>query len=110
MASPECYEYADRVCAQLPGRLQALRAALELSIPGLAQRCGVTRAMLWRIESGKSIPTVHMLARLAPGLGMTLAALVHALEDGAAPPVGEASDPTERVPPGVCRRPARAGS
>lgn len=80
MASPASYQYADRVCAQLPGRLQALREAAGLKREELAQRSGVTRAMIWQIETGKSVPTVHMLARLAAGLGVALPELLGTLE------------------------------
>ena len=78
MASPESFDYADRLCARLPGRL---REAAGIGCHELARRCGVTRQMIWQIESGKSIPTVHVVARLAPGLGVKLCELVRALED-----------------------------
>ena len=82
MASPDSHAYADRLCARLPGWLRGLRAARQLSTPDLARRAGVTRAMIWRIETGKSIPTLHMVARLTTGLGVTLEELVGALEAG----------------------------
>ncbi len=81
MVSTKSYEYANRVCARLPGRLRELREAMRISCYELAIRCGVTRAMIGRIESGKSIPTMYVTARIAAGLGTTLAELVGALEE-----------------------------
>ena len=82
MASPDSHAYADRLCARLPGWLREVRAARQMSAPELARRSGVTRPMIWRIETGKSIPTLHLIARLTAGLGVTLEELVGALEAG----------------------------
>ena len=63
----------------------------------LEKKCGVSRERIACIESGDSIPTFHLGARLAHGMGMTLAAFVGKLEDGAGGvtfcEVGECPDP-----------------
>jgi transcriptional regulator with XRE-family HTH domain len=56
--------------------LQAARHARGLSGGALADRSGVSRAMISKIERGETQPTAALLARLAAALGMTLSELV----------------------------------
>lgn len=44
------------------------RAALELSLGDLADRCGVSKAMLSEIETGKKNPTLRVACAIALGL------------------------------------------
>src|SRR5881227_3947073 len=46
-----------------------------LTLDGLADAAGVSRAMLSRIERGESSPTAQLLNRVCDGLGTTLSAL-----------------------------------
>ncbi|SKA96207.1 transcriptional regulator, XRE family with cupin sensor [Agreia bicolorata] len=63
--------------------VQATRAAQNLSVADLAQRSGVSRAMIARIERSDVQPTAALLARLSAGLGLTLSELiVQAESDG----------------------------
>ena len=62
---------------QLGQRLAKRRRALGLSRYALAQRLGVSRDYLGRVEQGKSSPTVEMLQRIAKALGTTAARLVY---------------------------------
>ena len=78
----EAHDYAERIRARLPRRLQELRGAAGLSKYALAKKAGVSRDMVGCIEEGESIPTLHVSARLAHGLGMALTELVGKLEDG----------------------------
>ncbi len=55
-------------------RLKALRAAAGLTLDQLADRSGVSRAMISRIERAEASPTAALLARLCEGLGLTLSA------------------------------------
>jgi transcriptional regulator with XRE-family HTH domain len=56
--------------------LQAARQARGMSGGALADRSGVSRAMISKIERGETQPTAALLARLAAALGMTLSELV----------------------------------
>lgn len=53
-------------------RLKALRASASLSLEQLAERSGVSRAMISRIERAEASPTAALLARLCEGLGLSL--------------------------------------
>lgn len=63
--------------AQNPQRLRSKR---HLSLDGLARACGVSRAMLAQIESGRSVPSIKVLCKIAKGLKVSVAAF---LEDRA---------------------------
>lgn len=56
--------------------LLAARQARGLSGGVLADRSGVSRAMISKIERGETQPTAALLARLSAALGMTLSELV----------------------------------
>jgi transcriptional regulator with XRE-family HTH domain len=64
-------DFNQRVAA----RLRELRDERGLSIESLAQRSGVSRAMISRIERGESSPTAVLLNRLSIGLGVLLPSL-----------------------------------
>ncbi len=64
---------------RLGERLKAARQRHGMTLDELAQRTGVSRAMISRIERGESSPTATVLVRLGSGLGLTLSAL---LEEG----------------------------
>jgi transcriptional regulator with XRE-family HTH domain len=57
-------------------RLQALREARDLSRQQLAERAGLSREYVRRLEAGEYDPTVGMLQKLAKALKVTLAELV----------------------------------
>lgn len=77
----EAHEYAERIRARLPRRLQELREAAGLSRYALWLKCGVSRDMIGCIEEGRSIPTLHVAARLAHGINLTLIELIAPMED-----------------------------
>ena len=84
-ASPdnhEAHDYAERLRARLPRRLQELREACGMSMYALWLKCGVSRDMISRVEGGESIPTLHVAARLAHGVEVTLTEFVEPMEDG----------------------------
>jgi transcriptional regulator with XRE-family HTH domain len=60
---------------RIAARVRDLRAALGLTLDALAERSGVSRAMISRVERGESSPTAVILDKLAAGLGVTLSAL-----------------------------------
>ncbi len=53
-------------------RMKALRTTQVMTLDDLAQRAGVSRAMISRIERGEASPTAQLLARLCSALGTTL--------------------------------------
>ncbi len=67
-------------------RLKSLRAGSELTLDQLADRSGVSRAMISRIERAEASPTAALLARLCEGLGLTLSAFF-APEDPSSSPL-----------------------
>jgi transcriptional regulator with XRE-family HTH domain len=58
-------EEADPFGQRLGLRLQALRQGAGLTLDDLAQRTGISRATLSRIERGETSPTAQILGRLA---------------------------------------------
>ena len=75
------FRYAERIRARLPRRLQELREAAGMSKYAFAKKAGVSRDMVGCIEGGESIPTLHISARLAYGVDLTLTEFVGSLED-----------------------------
>ena len=56
--------------------LRRLRGERSLSLEGLAQRSGVSRAMLGQIELGQSAPTINVLWKIARALDLPFSALI----------------------------------
>jgi transcriptional regulator with XRE-family HTH domain len=81
---PASYDYAERLCGRLARAVQEEREAAGMSRYALEKKCGVSREMTGCIESGDSIPTLHLGARLAYGMGMRLREFLRRLEDEAA--------------------------
>ncbi len=70
----------DLIGQQVAQNLQRLRSKRYLSLDALARLCGVSRAMLAQIESGRSVPSIKVLCKIAKGLKVSVAAF---LEDRA---------------------------
>lgn len=81
----EAYDYAERIRDRLPRRLQELREGIGLSMYALWLKCGVSRDTISRIEGGETIPGVHVLARLAWGMEVTLEGFFSGIEDESGP-------------------------
>lgn len=64
------------------GNLRRLRVRRGLSLEKLAQKSGVSRAMLGQIELGQSAPTINVLWKIARALDVTFATLIQAREAG----------------------------
>ncbi|WP_433162547.1 helix-turn-helix domain-containing protein [Kribbella sp. CA-247076] len=71
----------DELSASLAATVRAARVAQELSVNALAERSGVSRAMIGKIERGEAQPTAVLLGRLSGALGMTLSELVARAEN-----------------------------
>ena len=63
--------------ALVASRLAELRRQRQLSLEAMAKASGVSRAMLWQIEQGRSAPTLKVLARIAGSLDVPLVDLLH---------------------------------
>ena len=79
-------------------RVKALRTAGGLTLDRLAERSGVSRAMLSRIERGESSPTAHLLNRVCSGLGVTLSTLFTPAASAHAPLTRLSEQPVWRDP------------
>jgi transcriptional regulator with XRE-family HTH domain len=64
------------VPAIVGSNLKALRKSHDFSLERLAELSGVSRAMLGQIETGKSVPTVGLLWKIADALGVPVAYLI----------------------------------
>lgn len=64
------------VAARIGRRLRELRQEKGLTAYEVARRSGIHRPNISRMESGKHVPTVDTLDRLARALGVSLAVLV----------------------------------
>jgi transcriptional regulator with XRE-family HTH domain len=68
------------------------REALGMSANDLAERSGVSRAMVSKIERLEVSPTAALLGRLCNGLGITLSSLIAGAESSAGPPIARANE------------------
>ncbi|MBO1073476.1 helix-turn-helix domain-containing protein [Roseomonas marmotae] len=67
----------------LAARLRAEREERGWSIAELAERSGVSRAMISKVERAEASPTAALLGRLAGALGLTLSTLLARAEGDA---------------------------
>ena len=66
----------DPISQRVAQNLQRLRGKRHLSLDALARQCGVSRAMLAQIESGRSVPSIKVLCKIAKGLKVSVAAFL----------------------------------
>src|SRR5579872_735480 len=81
----------DGAGARLAERLKLEREARGWSLADLAERSGVSRGAISKIERGESSPTAGLLVRLADAFDLTLAGLL-ARADGGADRLSRAAD------------------
>ena len=67
---------ARTVDAHLAMRIRLEREQRGWSLADLAQRSGVSRAMINKVERGESSPTAALLGRLSGALGLTMSTLL----------------------------------
>ena len=94
----------DPLSASLASTLHTARLAHELSASALAERSGVSRTMIGKIERGEAQPTAALLGRLSAALGMTLSELVARAEGDDQRLVRAADQPTWIEPDSGYRR------
>lgn len=73
----------DEIAPAVGANLRRLRSKRGLSLERLAQRSGVSRAMLGQIELGHSVPTINLLWRIARALDVPFSALIMRSSDDA---------------------------
>jgi transcriptional regulator with XRE-family HTH domain len=73
----------DDAGVRLAGRLRLEREARGWSLADLAERSGVSRGAISKIERGESSPTAGLLVRIADAFDLTLAGLIARAEGGA---------------------------
>jgi transcriptional regulator with XRE-family HTH domain len=95
---------------RIAARVKAARLAAGLTLEELAERSGVSRAMISRVERAEASATAVLLGRLANGLGATLSDFFR--EEAAGRPLARAADqPVWRDPAtGYLRRNVTAGA
>jgi transcriptional regulator with XRE-family HTH domain len=69
--------------ARIAVRIRAEREARGWSLDQLAERSGVSRAMISKVERQESSPTAVLLGRLSAAFGLTLSQLLVRAEQGA---------------------------
>lgn len=75
-------EDAAAIDRRIAERLKHLRAGRGWSLDELAEKSGVSRATLSRLENAAISPTTAMLSRLCGAYGLTMSRLMHMAEDG----------------------------
>lgn len=75
-------------------RVRALRSASGLTLVGLADLCGVSRAYLSDIERGNRLPALDVLDKVAAALGLSVVELLAGVY-----PWGAAEEPAGLGPP-----------
>lgn len=88
----------DDAGTRLAERLKLEREARGWSLADLAERSGVSRAAISKIERGEASPTAGVLVRLADAFDLTLAGLVARAEGEAGRLVRAADQPVWRDP------------
>lgn len=71
------------VDTRIATELRRHREAQGLSMAGLAERSGVSKAMIAKVEAEEASPTAGLLGRLCAGLGITMSTLMASAEEGA---------------------------
>ena len=65
---------------RLGARIKDLRRRRGLTLDDLAERAGVSRAMISKVERGEKNPTLVVTAKVAEGLGVTISELLRVEE------------------------------
>jgi transcriptional regulator with XRE-family HTH domain len=91
---------------QLAATIRAERERRAWTLAVLAERSGVSKAMISKVERGAASPTAALLGRLSGALGLTLSELLSAAEgpEDAPPLARRAEQPTWRDPDTGYRR------
>ncbi|MBB5017261.1 transcriptional regulator with XRE-family HTH domain [Chitinivorax tropicus] len=72
----------DDIAPHIAQRIRCEREARGWSLSDLAERAGVSKATISKIERGEASPTATVLGRLSGGLGLSLSTLLARAEAG----------------------------
>ncbi len=61
---------------EMGNHIRRLRRSQQLTLQNLADKCGFTKSLLSKIETGNVIPSVSTLVKIAGALGTNVAALM----------------------------------
>src|SRR6218665_3548302 len=76
LSHEEFQDPAEAICIRTGRNLRRLRTRRGYSLDRLARVSGVSRAMLGQIETGKSNPTLNILAKIATALEVSCGSLI----------------------------------
>src|SRR4249920_132125 len=82
----------DAMERRIAAGIKKRREQVGISANDLAEKSGVSRAMVSKIERLEVSPTAALLGRLCNGLGITLSSLIASAETSAGLPIARASD------------------
>jgi transcriptional regulator with XRE-family HTH domain len=96
----------DDLDTRLGARIKLERERRSWSLTDLAERSGVSRAMISKVERGEASPTASLLGRLSGAFGLTLSALLARTEMSGAGRLVRADDQVRWIDPatGYVRR------
>jgi transcriptional regulator with XRE-family HTH domain len=97
-------DVTDPLSSALAATVQDARRARGFSVGALAERSGVSRAMIGKIERAEAQPTAALLGRLSAALGMRLSELIAQAEGDDRRLVRAADQPTWTDPESGYRR------
>lgn len=66
----------DDIDQRIGARIRAERESRDWSLTDLAEKSGVSRAMIHKVERGESSPTATLLAKLSGAFGLSMSALL----------------------------------
>ena len=75
-ASPAALQAGDNLGVVVGLNIKRLRSRRNLSLEGLAKISGVSRAMLGQIETGRSVPTINVVWKIACAFGVPFSTLI----------------------------------
>ncbi|MGG7568637.1 helix-turn-helix domain-containing protein [Rhodovulum sp. DZ06] len=78
--APDPETHPETLDARIAARLRGLRAERGWSLSDLAERSGVSRASLSRLENAETSPTAAALGRICAAYGITVSRLMQAAE------------------------------
>lgn len=85
---------SDALTSSLAAAVRTARMDRQLSASGLAERAGISRSMVTKIEQVAVQPTAALLGKLSAALGLTLSELVARAERGGSRLARAADQPT----------------
>nr|WP_255480884.1 cupin domain-containing protein [Quadrisphaera sp. RL12-1S] len=94
----------DGLVAGVGARVRALRSQRGLTLSELADATGLSASMVSTVERGRTAPSLGTLARLAQGLGVSVASLFAAAPGEGSPVLRAADQIVDTTPGGLVRR------